>query len=87
MAGFYTSAKWLRKKEKILKRDRHLCVDCKRYGRKTPAALVHHIKPYEERPELGLADENLVSLCGACHNKRHPEKRKTRQPPPGRAKK
>lgn len=81
MAGFYTSGKWLRKKERVLKRDKHLCQDCKRYGRKTEAALVHHIKPYEEYPELGLNEGNLISLCEACHNKRHPEKAKKRIPP------
>jgi 5-methylcytosine-specific restriction endonuclease McrA len=81
MAGFYTSGKWLRKKERVLKRDKHLCQDCKRYGRKTEAALVHHIKPFEEYPELGLDEENLISLCEACHNKRHPEKAKKRIPP------
>ena len=81
MAGFYTSAKWIRKRERVMKRDKYLCQDCKRYGRKTPAVLVHHIKPYEEYPELGLDEENLTSLCDACHNKRHPEKAKKRIPP------
>ena len=76
MAGFYTSAAWLRKKEKILRRDKYLCIDCKRFGKKTPAELVHHIQPYEEFPELALDEKNLVSLCGACHSKRHPEKGK-----------
>lgn len=82
MAGFYTSAKWLRKKAKVLRRDGYLCVDCKRYGRKTPAVLVHHIQPYEESPEMGLDEKNLVSLCDACHNKRHPEKGRDRTIPP-----
>jgi 5-methylcytosine-specific restriction endonuclease McrA len=76
MAGFYTGAKWMRKKARVLRRDKYLCQDCKRYGRKKPAALVHHIKPLEEYPELGLDENNLVSLCDACHNKRHPEKGK-----------
>lgn len=74
MAGFYTSAKWKRKKEFVMKRDGYLCVECKRYGRKTPAVLVHHIKALEEYPELKLEATNLESLCESCHNKRHPEK-------------
>lgn len=81
MAGFYTSAKWLRKKARVLRRDKYLCQDCRRYGKKTEAVLVHHIVPYEEEPGLGLEEKNLVSLCDSCHNKRHPEKGKKRTPP------
>ena len=35
---------------------------------------VHHIKHVDEFPELAYEDNNLVSLCQACHNKAHPEK-------------
>jgi len=28
----------------------------------------------KEFPELALVDDNLESLCAACHNKVHPEK-------------
>jgi 5-methylcytosine-specific restriction endonuclease McrA len=38
---------------------------------------VHHIKPIEQYPELALVDENLESLCFACHNIEHPEKLRT----------
>lgn len=82
MAGFYTSAKWMRKKAYVLRRDKYLCQDCKRYGRKTPAVLVHHVIPYEESPQTGLDEKNLVSLCESCHNKRHPEKGRGRTIPP-----
>lgn len=77
---FYKSGKWLRKRIKILKRDKYICQECKRYHRHsadgTPVAatLVHHIKPYELFPELGLCNENLISLCESCHNKMHPER-------------
>lgn len=77
---FYKSKQWLKKRKKILRRDKYLCQECKRYHRHTadgnpvPAELVHHIKPYELYPELGLRDENLVSLCSSCHNKKHPER-------------
>lgn len=59
---------------KILKRDGYQCVECKKYGRLRPAAVVHHIKELEDYPELALSDSNLVSLCLSCHNKQHPEK-------------
>lgn len=74
MDSFYKSSAWLRKRDMILKRDNYLCQDCKRYGKHTEATTVHHIKHYDEHPELALSDFNLVSLCAACHNKRHPEK-------------
>lgn len=71
---FYKSKAWKRKRETILKRDGYMCQHCKRYGRIREAVTVHHIKEYKDFPELGLSDDNLVSLCNACHNKEHPEK-------------
>ena len=44
------------------------------YGRSRQAVVVHHIKHVDEFPELAYEDNNLVSLCQACHNKAHPEK-------------
>ena len=77
---FYDSAKWKQKREKILKRDGYKCCECRRYGRvdrdgvPIAATTVHHIKHRETNPELSLIDSNLISLCEACHNKRHPER-------------
>lgn len=71
---FYTSKAWGHKREKILRRDGYMCRECRRYGRNRAATTVHHIVPYEERPDLALTDNNLISLCAACHNKKHPEK-------------
>lgn len=71
---FYTSKRWLKKRENILRRDGYMCQRCKRYGRKVEATTVHHIEHYDERPDLALVDSNLISLCAACHNKQHPEK-------------
>ena len=71
---FLDSMRWLRKRASVLRRDGYLCQDCKRYGRKTPATLVHHVIPYEEDAAMALDEKNLVSLCEACHNRRHPER-------------
>ena len=85
---FYDSTKWIRKREKILRRDKYLCVECRRYGRHDKngepvrAVLVHHIKPRETNPELSLVDSNLESLCAACHNKKHPERARILRKPP-----
>lgn len=70
----YKSKKWKKKRAVILRRDKYLCQECKKYGRKREAVTVHHIKHVDEYPELAYNDDNLVSLCNACHNKMHPEK-------------
>ena len=70
----YKSGKWKRKRRSILKRDKYLCRECKKYGRRRDAQTVHHIKTVELFPELAFVDSNLISLCNACHNKAHPEK-------------
>ena len=71
---FCKTRRWQSMRKAVLRRDRFLCVDCKRYGRLTQATTVHHIKHYDEHPELALEPSNLVSLCSGCHNARHPEK-------------
>ncbi len=71
---FYLTTKWKRKRATILKRDHYQCQDCKRYGRTREATEVHHIKHLEDCPELAYDNDNLISLCSACHRKRHPEK-------------
>lgn len=75
----YKNPRWKRKRKNILKRDNYMCQECKRYGRRTEATTVHHKKHTDEFPELAYEDDNLVSLCEACHNKMHPEKAKHRR--------
>ena len=71
MMNFYKTAKWKAKREKILRRDEYICRECRRYGKTTPATTVHHIYPLEQRPELGLVSDNLISLCNDHHEKMH----------------
>lgn len=74
MGDFYHSSKWIRKRSHILRRDKYMCQECRKYGKMTPATYVHHIEHLEDRPDLALVDSNLESVCLACHNKLHPEK-------------
>ena len=74
----YKTARWKRTREKILRRDMYMCRECRRYGRLTEAAEVHHIRHADAAPELFYTESNLVSLCKKCHNKQHPEKVKNR---------
>lgn len=72
--NFYNTKKWKDKRLKILRRDKYICVECKRYGKITEATTVHHIYPYELYPELRLDTKNLISLCEKCHNEMHNRK-------------
>ena len=83
---FYNSSEWKHKRIDILDRDIHECQDCRarlRVAAKNrirltgdqakirPGKEVHHIKELREHPELGLDNDNLISLCTQCHNIRH----------------
>ena len=74
ISNFYTSTPWLHKREDILRRDNFECQMCKKRGKFHVAETVHHIKHLKEYPSLALDDDNLISLCNACHNIVHPEK-------------
>jgi len=71
---FYKSAAWLKCRVFALERDNYLCQPCMKKNRLTPATTVHHKKPLEEAPDLGLDLDNLESICPACHNREHTEK-------------
>lgn len=58
-------SKWVRLRPLVLSRDKHLCQECLRNGRHTPAATVDHIRA---KANGGTDDlSNLESLCTACH--------------------
>lgn len=67
----YKSKRWRIKRNTILRRDRYLCQQCKRYGKHREATTAHHCYPVEQYPEFSWCDWNLVSLCDACHNAMH----------------
>lgn len=84
--GFYNSSAWKLKRMQILERDHYECQDCRKRLKDAVAAgvalrgeerkirraeEVHHIQELKEHPELGLEDDNLISLCKSCHNVRH----------------
>lgn len=67
----YTSKRWLRLRQKILKRDNYMCQYSKRYGRLIQANTVHHIFPAEQYPEYEWCEWNLISLSKEAHNMMH----------------
>ena len=56
---------WAKIRVRILCRDHGLCQPCKREGRLTLAEQVDHIVPVSKGG--GDEDENLQSICIACH--------------------
>jgi 5-methylcytosine-specific restriction protein A len=89
---FYKRKRHLKWREKVLRRDKYLCRECAKYGRRTSATHAHHILSVEEHPEMRYVVSNGVSLCGGCHNKIEPRTRIAAQkrrggeaPPPRRA--
>lgn len=65
---------WQKKRERIVRRDFHLCRACNEGSYKVfgvpgldQELQVHHIEPLEERFDLRLDDGNLVTLCSMHH--------------------
>lgn len=82
-AQFYDWPEWDARRGDALKLDRGECFLCRtRKHRYRKAVLVHHVKHLKERPDLALSlydpdtgERQLVSLCRACHEDEHPERR------------
>ena len=76
----YQDTRHRRWREKVLRRAKYLCEECRRYGRTDAKGLpvvattAHHIKHADEYPELRFDLNNGQALCAACHAKKHPEK-------------
>lgn len=68
---FYNSERWQHLRMAILKRDRFMCQDSKRYGQMVPAEMVHHIFPREIFPEYQWEPWNLISLSNKAHEQMH----------------
>ena len=69
---FYHSQAWRRMSQRIMARDHYECQECRKKRAKIrPATQVHHIIPYEVRPDLGLDEDNLEAICDGCHNAAH----------------
>lgn len=90
MHRFYTWAAWKRKRAEALELFRYECQDCKARGRYTRATHVHHVRHLKDYPQYALdvfvtdaagkKQVQLLPLCEACHDRRHPERLKGHQP-------
>ena len=68
---FYDSGNWKMIRGRVLRRDGYICQMSKRYGKLTPAKVVHHIFPLEYYPEYKTQQWNLISLSIGWHEKLH----------------
>jgi len=79
---FYASKEWLKIRQARLQKDHYLCQDCLGRDLITLAKAVHHEEELSKAPERALDITNLVSLCFACHNRRHGYKGQREEPKP-----
>lgn len=63
----YQHARHKRWRALVLRRDKYLCRECARYGKRTEATHAHHILARREYPELAYDLNNGVALCTKCH--------------------
>lgn len=79
---FYRSKAWKMTSRAKLQDCGYKC-EAKLEGCQRIACEVHHIKPIQTQEgwELRLEWDNLEALCTACHNGRHPDKRKRKADP------
>lgn len=79
---FYDWMEWVHVRADVLKLDHRECQLCRSRHRYRPAVIVHHVKHLRDRPDLALSvfdpetgERQLISLCRACHEEQHPERR------------
>lgn len=68
---WYWSTKWLRMRERVLRRDKYIDQERARYGVIVEAKVVHHIFPKDQFPQYALEPWNLISLSRETHNAMH----------------
>jgi hypothetical protein len=62
--------RWIRKRDKILKRDKHTCTCC---GDKRNLQVHHTYYLSSSPPPWQYPDESLLTVCERCHKKYHYE--------------
>ena len=67
----YAGPRWQHLRRRVLRRDGYMCQEARRYGKRVPAEVVHHIYPADEWPEYAWCEWNLLSLSRENHNRMH----------------
>ena len=72
---FYDRKVWKVLRTQILRRDGYRCVRCHCYVGGKGMARIDHIEPLTIAPSRAMDPSNLRTLCAACDNRSHSEKR------------
>ena len=70
-ARFYHSREWQAVAAAVRARAGYADEVAKASGRLVPGAIVHHIYPVDERPDLRLSLENLIFVSARTHKEIH----------------
>ncbi len=64
--SFYRTRVWKDLKDECYERDKGCCRRCGKFifGKR---AHGHHIEPIDQRPDLKLDPDNIMTLCSKCH--------------------
>ena len=68
---FYKSTRWKKLRAAVLRRDKYMCQEAKRYGLTVEATTVHHIFPRDKFPQYEWEPWNLISLSAKSHDEMH----------------
>lgn len=78
--SFYKSKAWKNCRDAYMKQAGGLCEDCLAKGIYTPAEIVHHIIPLDEKtitdPSIALNPALLKAVCRECHAAEHGAKQR-----------
>lgn len=69
--GIYATTRWIKLRQRVLRRDGYMCQISKRYGRHVEATTVHHIFPVSDYPQYAFCSWNLISVSASVHNTFH----------------
>lgn len=67
---FYSWSVWRNTRAEVIDRDNKACKVCGKPN-SIVRLYVHHKKELKDFPSLALDKENLITLCGRCHNDIH----------------
>lgn len=76
--NFYSWTPWRKLREKVIDRDNKECKVCGIPYQKA-RLYVHHKKELKDYPHLALDMNNLITVCGNCHNEIHEKEDQLRQ--------
>lgn len=75
---FYHCTAWRKLRSIVVDRDNHECKVCGIIEQKA-RLYVHHKKELKDYPHLALDMNNLITVCGNCHNDIHEKGEQLRQ--------